>query len=146
MTSENVYYIYKVKVMQLSTIFQLYRGGQLYWWGNRSNRRKFPICCKSLTLYNRHSKLLLVIHSILLRNAEAWDRVVKSRSHLTTNLRSCTRYHLSGLQTPNHGRVFPLWVRYDCPGFHSPSKSGGHDRAETLLKVTLNTNNPSQAS
>ena len=114
--------------------------------GNRSNRRKLPICCKSLTIYNRHSKLLLVIHSILLRNAEAWDRVVKSRSHLTTNLRSYTQYHLSGLQTPNHGRVIHMWVRYDCPGFYSPMMSGGHDRPETLLKVTLNTNNRSQAS
>ena len=114
--------------------------------GNRSNRRKLPICCKSLTIYNRHSKLVLVIHSILLRNAEAWNRVVKRRSHLTTNLRSCTRYHLSSLQTPNDGRVIHLWVRYGSSGFHSLIMSGGHDRAETLLKVTLNTNNPSQAS
>jgi hypothetical protein len=33
----------------LSTIFQLYRGGQFYWWGNRSIQRKPPTCRKLLT-------------------------------------------------------------------------------------------------
>ena len=34
-----------------STLFQLYRGGQVYWCdgGNRSTRRKPPTWCKSLT-------------------------------------------------------------------------------------------------
>jgi len=33
--------------MPLSTIFQLYRDGQFYWW----NRRKPSTCHKSLTNY-----------------------------------------------------------------------------------------------
>jgi len=27
----------------------IYRGGQFYWWGNRSTGRKPPTCCKSQT-------------------------------------------------------------------------------------------------
>ena len=37
----------------LSTIFQLYRGGQFYWWA----RRKPPTCCKSLTNFIYHIML-----------------------------------------------------------------------------------------
>jgi len=35
--------------MPLSTIFNLYRGSPIYWWGNQSNWRKPPTCRKSLT-------------------------------------------------------------------------------------------------
>jgi len=37
--------------MSFSTIFQLYRGSQTFWWRNQSTRRKPPNCSKSLTSF-----------------------------------------------------------------------------------------------
>jgi hypothetical protein len=33
----------------LSTVYQLYRGGHMYWWSKMSMQRKPPTCRKSLT-------------------------------------------------------------------------------------------------
>jgi hypothetical protein len=45
-------------LMPLSTIFQLYRGGQRYFFGGNQNTwRDPPTCCKSLTNFTpRHER------------------------------------------------------------------------------------------
>jgi hypothetical protein len=44
-------YCYGVECHALSTIFQLYRGGQFYWW------RKPQACRKSLTNFISHNDI-----------------------------------------------------------------------------------------
>ena len=49
-------------LMPLSTIFQLYRGGQFYWWRKSEYPEKTTDCCKSLTNF---------FHLMLYRVAQA---------------------------------------------------------------------------
>jgi len=45
-----VFYLFFVSWLPpLSTIFQLYHGGQSYWWGKLEYPEKPPTCRKSLT-------------------------------------------------------------------------------------------------
>ena len=46
-------------LMPLSTIFQLYRGGQFYWWWNRNTRRK------PLTFHNSLTNFITYIISFI---------------------------------------------------------------------------------
>jgi len=49
--------------MPLSTIFQLYRGGQFIGGGTRSTRRKPPTCRKSLTIFITQCCIEVRIHN-----------------------------------------------------------------------------------
>ena len=64
-------------LMPLSTIFQLYRGGQLYWW------RK-PTCRKSLT--NFITKLMLYHHIWIQCMYKTHDKNSKIIKHLPHSL------------------------------------------------------------